>query len=200
MAAWTLTTIAIGAAAALVAGCAVDTAPPVDYTASAGGGSGSSGGGSTAGTSGTPMLVDVDPNLTLTAQGGEGVGVFTEYTTGGHWHVWWTCDTNQSGFGCQFAVAISVASGAIANVAGQGLGAGDAISQPGPGEVVLTTATSTTIDGVHFDAPPGAIITVDAKMNGVDDGSLLFFVQDSLVNGGYRGPLTDPLMFEPSSP
>jgi hypothetical protein len=199
MAAWART--AIAAAAALLGGCTVDTTAPVGYT-SAGGGSTSSGGGggSTGGASSAPMLVDVDPNLTLTAQGGEGVGVFTEYATGGHWHVWWTCDTNQSGFGCQFAVAISLASGVIANMAGQGLQAGDVIAQPGPGEITLTTETSTKIEGVRFDAPPGAIITVDATMNGVDDGSLMFFVQDSLVNGGYTGALTDPLMFEPSSP
>jgi hypothetical protein len=43
--------------------------------------------------SATPLLVDVDPNQTLSAAPGQGAGVFIEYKTGGHWHVWWTCDT-----------------------------------------------------------------------------------------------------------
>src|SRR5437868_4514680 len=40
--------------------------------------------------SATPILVDVDTNGTMTAAPGQGVGVFTEYTAGGHWHIWWT--------------------------------------------------------------------------------------------------------------
>ena len=43
-------------------------------------------------------------------------------------------------------------------------------------------------------------ITIDAKLNGVDDGRLFFFVQDKLINGNFKGTFTDPLMFEPSSP
>src|ERR1700736_6314658 len=102
-AAWTGRAMAIGVAASavLVGGCAVETSAP----ASGGGGTsgtaypgptGTAGGsGSSSGASAgvQPMLVDVDPNRTMTAQPGQGVGVFTEYVTGGHWRVWWTCHT-----------------------------------------------------------------------------------------------------------
>ncbi|MBV9947118.1 MAG: hypothetical protein JOZ69_09745 [Myxococcales bacterium] len=40
----------------------------------------------------------------------------------------------------------------------------------------------------------------DAKLDDTEQGSLLFFVQNGVVNGGYSGPLADPLTLEPSTP
>jgi hypothetical protein len=147
-----------------------------------------------------PMLVDVDTNRTMTAQPGEGVGIFTEYAAGGHWHVWWTCDTNQTGAGCSFDVSVTMPGGTLTNVTGEGLSATDQLLQPAAALVQVITQTSTGVAGVTFDTTPGSIVTLDARMNGVADGHLLFFVQAGQVNGGYKGMLTDPLMFEPSTP
>ena len=147
-----------------------------------------------------PMLVDVDPDRTLHATGGDGVGVFTEYMTGGHWHVLWTCDTNASGSNCVYEITASVASGAITNFSVQFLESGDDSQQCSSSVVTATTMTAAGVDGITFDAPVDAIVTVDAKVNGAEDGSIMFFVQDGVVNGGYKGTLTDPLMFEPASP
>jgi hypothetical protein len=215
LAAWARRVIAIGVTVSvpLVGACSVYSGPP-SYGGSGSGpaypgptsGGTSGGGSSSGGTASTqPMLVDVDPNRTMNAQPGEGVGVFTEYVSGGHWHVWWTCDTNQTGFDCSFDVTVSVAGGAIDNGRGEALAATDQILQSSACKLEVVTQTSTAINGVTFDAPPGAAITLDAKMNGQDDGAILFFVQLATdgtpqVNGGYHGPLTDPLMLEPSSP
>ncbi len=202
--AWASKKLAVGvvAIAWALSGCTVDTTASTGPSLSGATSGGSSGGsGSSSSGAGTqPMLVDVDPNGTLTAVGGNGVGVFTEYMSGGHWNVSWTCDTNETGFGCRFDVAISALTGSIGNVAGQFLEHSDDFSQSSSSDLAVTTMTSTGIDGVTFDAARGAIITVDAKMNGVDDGAIMFFVQDNTINGGYKGTLTDPLMFEPSSP
>jgi hypothetical protein len=159
---------------------------------SAGAPSGGSGGG--------VQLVDVDPNQTLTAQPGQGVGVFTQYQSGGHWTVWWTCDTNVTSLPCNFQIDVTVASGTITNVVNQLTEQGALLSQPSSNEVSATTTTTTAVDGIVFDTTPGAVITLDAKVGGTDDGSFLFFVQDGQVNGGYQGTLSDPLMLEPSSP
>ncbi len=172
-------------------------------------GSGSSSGGASAGSTGTgsgqPLLVDVDPNRTMTASPGDGVGVFTEYQTGGHWHVWWTCDTNKTSLGCSFDVSVSVLSGTIANLSGQGLTSDDRLQQPSTQAAQATTTTTTSVDGMTFDTPldPNGdvpVITLDAKLNGQEDGHYLFFVQDGKINGGYTGTITDPLMLEPSTP
>jgi hypothetical protein len=204
--------MAIGAVVGvLLVGCWADSAPPTSSGwstgASSSGGNGSAvsydGGAassSTGGGSSQPMLVDVDPNLTLTAKPGDGVGVFTEYRTGGHWHVWWTCDTNATNLPCSFQIAASVASSAITNVSSQLLEASDQLTRPGPQDVQVVTTTSTGVDGVQFDVPAGASITLDVQLNGQRDGSFLFFAQGGQVNGGYPGTLSDPLMLEPSSP
>jgi hypothetical protein len=195
--------MAIGFAttAANLIGCSGgDTSSPGYFSSGATGFGGGSPAPPATAASTQPMLVEVDPNKTMTAQPGQGVGVFTEYGTGGHWHVWWTCDTNQSGQSCHFQVTVTAASGAIANALGEDLEAGDALSQPTPTEIDLVTQTSTERDGVRFDTSPGAVISLDAKLNGQDDGNLLFFVQDGAVDGNYTGTLTDPLLFEPASP
>jgi hypothetical protein len=173
---------------------------------SGGSSSSSSGGGTTTPSGGStqPMLVDVDPNRTMNASPGEGVGVFTQYETGGHWDIWWTCDTSKTSLPCAFDVTVTVSTGTIANVAGQTLAAAEAPTQASTQSVELVTTTTTGIDGMTFDTvvPAGTtpIITLNAKLNGVDDAEYLFFVQDGQINGNYAGMLTDPLMLEPSSP
>ncbi len=196
--------LAVTAFGALLGGC----------TANANGGAGRPpyGAGGYAGTSppassgGGVQLVEVDSNQTLSqtqtngqSVGGQGVGVFTQYQSGGHWDVWWTCDTSITGLSCNFQISV-LAAGPITNVASQLTEAGATPVQPTPDQVSATTVTTTAIDGITFDAAPGAIITLDAKLAGTDDGSFLFFVQDGTVNGGYQGTLSDPLMLQPSSP
>jgi hypothetical protein len=205
--AWTygtgLTAMALGAT---LAGCTADAnggggGPP--YASGGYGGAGSA----PASSGGGVQLVEVDSNQTLAqtqpdgqSVGGQGVGVFTQYQEGGHWTVWWTCDTAITGLSCDFAVDVSVASGAITNVASQLTEAGASPVQSSPNEVSATTVTTSAIDSITFDTAPGATITLDAKLSGNEDGAFLFFVQDGKVNGGYQGTVSDPLMLEPSSP
>jgi hypothetical protein len=213
MAAWTIAqTLALGGllSAGLLMACTVDgtagSGGGYGYGGSSSSSSGSSSGGSSSsgGATTQPMLVDVDPNRTMNATPGNGVGVFTQYETGGHWNVWWTCDTSKTSLPCAFDVTVTVSTGTIANVAGQTLEAGDTLTQASPQSVELVTTTTTAIDGVTFDTVVAAgatpIIKLDAKLNGLDDGQYLFFVQDGQINGNYAGTLTDPLMLEPSSP
>jgi hypothetical protein len=150
--------------------------------------------------SATPMVVEVDPDRTLDAAPGAGAGVFVEYRTGGHWTVSWTCDTGVTGQACSFQIDVSVASGAMSALSGQLVDSRDTLAQPGTAAASATTITGSSLDAITFDATPGAAITIDAQIDGTRDGSLFFFVQGGVVNGGYAGTLTDPLSFEPSSP
>jgi len=190
------------AIAALVAGCVAEQGVSSSGYGVAGSAPGSSAAGATGAAAGNaqPMLVVVDPDRTMNAAPGQGVGVFTEYQTGGHWHVWWTCDTAKTDLSCGFKVGVYIAAGTIANLAGDELGAGDEFSQPSPQEVQAVTTTTTSINGITFDTPPGSTITLDAQLDGQRDGSFLFFVQDGKVNGGYGMPVTDPLMLQAASP
>ncbi len=191
--------VALGAAlASLGFGCVAEQRSE-PWSSSGSAGSPSSGGAAAPPPAGTaqPMLVDVDPDRTMTAVPGQGVGVFTEYATGGHWHVWWICDTSATLQPCQFDVSVSVTGGAIAGVAAEAFASSDHVTQSNPRQVEAVTTTTLGASGLRFDTDPAAAITLDARLNGVEDGKFLFFVQGAVVNGSYAGTLTDPLMLEP---
>jgi hypothetical protein len=189
----------------LAIGCSVQAESAGSIGAGGFGGSSSGSGSSSGGGSVQPMLVVVDPNRTMSATPGDGVGVFTQYETGGHWDIWWTCDTSKTSLPCAFDITVSVTTGTIADVASQGLLSdnGDELTQSTT-QIEATTTTTTALQGVTFDTvvPDGTvpIITLNATLSGQEDGSYLFFVQDNAINGNYQGTLTDPLMLEPQSP
>ncbi len=189
--------IAMLAGTGLLAGCFADS---TDHTSSgsAGGGSyaSSSGGGTQGGTQNQPLLVDVDTGGTLVTTPGNGIGVYIQYVSGGHWSVSWTCDTALTSLSCSFIVDASVSTGTLVET-GDTIGPSDSVSQATPRQIEAVTTTTTGVDGVLFDTAPGAAITVTVALNAPVS---FFFVQDNLVNGGYQGTLTNPLMFQPSSP
>jgi hypothetical protein len=212
LASW-LRAFALALIAPLVVACVVES-DPHDHrgpttVAAAGGptGSAGSGGGTSSSAPGddgspsaSPILVDVDTNKTMNAAPGQGVGVFTEYTAGGHWHVWWTCDSSVNPQSvCPFDVKITAASGAITNVKTEKFEQTDSYNY-GSALIEATTTTTTDLDGLLFDTDPGAVITLDATVAGKHDSRFLFFVQDGQVNGGFNGTLTDPIMLEGTKP
>jgi hypothetical protein len=168
------------------------------YAGSSGGGSSSSGAGATQ----QPDLAIVQTDQTMTASPGQGVGVFVQYQAGGHWNVWWTCDTYKTSLNCNFDVNVTVQAGTIDNLAGQGAASYTA-AQVNAAQIEATTTTSTGVDGMTFDTPVGQslpVITVGASVDGSYSGSFMFFVQDGQINGGYTGMLSDPLSFQPTAP
>lgn len=145
-----------------------------------------------------PMLVEVDTDQTMSADPGQGVGVFIEYVKGGIWNVWWTCDTAKTQKTCDFNVSMSVAAGKISDVDSSQLEGLTAL--PTPTRLDASSTTSTQVSGVSFKTNPGAVLTVSASVSGLKDGSFLFFVQNGKVNGGFAGPLTNPLQLQGNIP
>ena len=210
-----LSVVSIAAVAGSLAACVVENdgpryyrhapdnsgPPPSTSSSSSSSGSTAVDPGTTASTA--AMLVEVDSNQTMNAQPGEGVGVFVEYNKGGHWHVWWTCDTNQTGQSCDFSISISAATGAIANIDAGEL-AGGLYSAPTPARLEARSTTSTDVKGFRFDTDAGAVITLEATLasaqGDVKDGTFLFFVQDGKVNGGFAGKLSNPLRLQGNVP
>jgi hypothetical protein len=198
----TLSLLAVPAFAMLAA-AALGCGP--SGSSSSGGGVGyvAGSGSSSGGPSGQPLLVVVDTGQTLTASPGEGVGVFTEYQAGGHWRIWWTCDTAVTNLLCAFRIDVTPGAGMAGSFASIDLPASTdsaTLISPSSSSITVTSTTRSGIDSVTFDTAPGASITLDAQINGTENGQLLFFVQDGKVNGGYQGTISDPLMLEPSSP
>lgn len=144
-----------------------------------------------------PMLVVIDTDKTMTADPGQGVGVFVEYGAGGAWTVFWTCDTAISGRRCPVSLKLAT-EGGFDDVATQGLpGASVMLSSQ---ELSVTTTTGSELHGLTFHSAPGDVLTLDARVGGLDDGSFLFFVQNGEVNGGFAGTLTNPIRFQGTTP
>ena len=183
--------VAMVAGAGFLAGC---IASSTDHHGSSGGGGPYA--SSSSGADTQPLLVDVDTGGTLVTTPGQGIGVYVEYQSGGHWSVSWTCDTAITNLSCSFIVDASVSAGSIVET-GDTVEPGGSVSQATPQQIEAVTATTTGVDGVLFDAPPGASITVTVSLNAPVS---FFFVQDNQVNGGYQGVLTNPLVFQPSTP
>ena len=191
----------VSAIAFILLGCAADENPPFSTEGESGPASTGTTGESGGTPSATPILVNVDDGATMTAQPGQGVGVFTEYVSGGHWHVWWTCDTTQTNETCPMSVTVALAKGGqISNpIADVNSTATPTVNGDG-NTLSATTITTTGIDGMTFDTDAGATITLTATVGGVYDGSFLFFVQDGAINGNYTGTITDPLMLVGKAP
>lgn len=153
-----------------------------------------------------PMLARVEDGQKMNAAPGQGVGVFSEYDSGGHWIIWWTCDTNITSENCPFDVKLSSEKSAITNAVSQSFTASDTLLTPstpgaGPtGSIEAKTVTTTGTQGVTFDTDPGAIITLSATVGGLYNGKFLFWVQSGQVNGGFTGTVTDPLLLVGAAP
>jgi hypothetical protein len=149
----------------------------------------------------SPILVVIDNDKTMTAAPGDGVGIFTEYGSGGRWHVWWACDTARTGQPCTFDLQI-VAQGTatIENLTTEGLLASDTAQLSDPQTLRTHAYTTNNVGGVKFEALPGAVVQIEAKVGGVSDPSLLFLVHAGTVNGGYGGKLSNPLRFQGTAP
>jgi hypothetical protein len=190
----------------VVAACFVDSSTP-DVTSTGGAVPAPvASGGSTAtagdgGPSEHPILAPIDTNQTMTAAPGQGVGVFTQYSSGGAWHVWWTCDSliDTQNPPCQFDVKISVASGAISLPETQGFATSDTFTATST-QLEGVTLTSTAADGVTFQTAPGAAITLSATVGGQYDGRFVFFVEGGKVDDGFTGTVTDPIVLQGSTP
>jgi hypothetical protein len=142
--------------------------------------------------------VTVDADATLTLDPGNGVGLFVEYQSGGHWSLLTTCDTLVSKRACAFDVAINALDGGMfGNVQAQNPGPNDSVSVAGHSSIQMSTDTSLEASGATFDATPGATIRVEAHLDGADARQFVFAVSGGKV---VKGVLTNPVTFTPSAP
>lgn len=197
----TVSALLLAGSASMLLGCVIDNEPPRELAPDPKPYSPAPGPPANGGPppSPSPMLVEIDSDQTLNSAPGGGVGVFVEYARGGHWHLWWTCDTAQTRQSCEFSVSATAASGTITNIDASELEGGFVTSSTAS-RVDATSTTTTQVHGIRFDTEPGAVLTVEAAVGGVKDGAFLFFVQDGEVNGGFSGKLTNPLQFQGSAP
>ncbi|APR86781.1 hypothetical protein A7982_12130 [Minicystis rosea] len=148
-----------------------------------------------------PQVVTIDADATIQAVPGDGVGVFVEYSTGGHWNVFTTCDFNApengGNYSCGFDVFATVLDegATIDNPKGQDLAGQDQIELLADGSVHLYTENTLGLGGIRFDTPVGATVQLEVYLDGYADPHYIYWVGKEVL---HQGAPTNPLNFQPS--
>ena len=180
--------IALAGSISAISGCLVDPDPGPRCNGTCGGAAPVP--TAPAPTTPTPApKLSIDTGRTLTAQPGQGAGVFVTYAGGGRWQVAWTCDTLASARSCSFDISVAARQvGAITPTPTNAIIASDASS------FRARTTTGATLDSVSFDTDPGGSIVVSSTLNGAPAPDLVFFVSD----GKLATAPSDPVEFVPT--
>jgi hypothetical protein len=147
-----------------------------------------------------PVYVTIDADATLDlGEGsgpGDGVGFFVEYSTGGGWRMWASCDTNISDVACAFRAHV-VGDADIWDVTPVGLGGGDSVELVAANELWFYADTSTEIDAVEFGSTAGANLWLELWLDGEIDPQFIYWTGDGLI---HQGAPDSPVVFQPSAP
>ncbi|KYG06123.1 hypothetical protein BE21_36680 [Sorangium cellulosum] len=145
-----------------------------------------------------PRLVAIDTDAALSSEPGEGVGIFVEYAAGGTWRIWTTCDTNSSKVVCSFDLYASVdTSSELFDIVGTDLEKSDATRLADDGIAYLHAETGSDIDAMTFTTTEGAIVRLEAYLDGVQEPRYVYWFGDGVL---HEGAPTNPIDFEPTSP
>ncbi|WP_437489372.1 hypothetical protein WME75_10565 [Sorangium sp. So ce1014] len=145
-----------------------------------------------------PRLVALDTDAVLSSEPGEGVGIFVEYAAGGTWKLWTTCDTNSSKVVCSFDLYASVdTSSELFDIVGTDLEKTDATRLVDEGIAYLHAETGSDIDAMTFTTTEGAIVRLEAYLDGVQEPRYVYWFGDGIL---HEGAPSNPLDFEPTSP
>jgi hypothetical protein len=146
----------------------------------------------------TVSEVTVDTGARLDVTAGQLQGVFVEYGGGGDWKVYTSCDTTADGNTCNFDLTLSTADAkGFTNPTGINQEPRDTVTLMPDGSVHLVFDTATQLDGVTFTTTAGAILRVDANINGASASRLVNWISDGVVQNGAP---SNPVDFSPSNP
>jgi hypothetical protein len=149
----------------------------------------------------TPEQVIIDADATLQSAPGQGVGLFVEYSAGGRWTVFATCDYDvQQGTpqACGFDVfATSLVTGAaLTNPQGTDLAGKDKIELQPDGAVHLFAEVAGDTPGMTFESSAGDAVEFDVYLDGNEDARFIYWVGRGVL---HQGAPTDPIDMAPST-
>jgi len=149
--------------------------------------------------SATPAESTIDVDRKLEGDSGRGIGLFIEYSSGGHWQLRTACDTLRTNTDCAWDVIVTPEDGSsIGNVRASSLEADDSVGRYLEDDVSyrMLATTSSDIDGFSFDSDPGAAVMVDAYLGNTCALPYFFWVGDGALHSGSP---TNPLVLVPSA-
>jgi hypothetical protein len=123
--------------------------------------------------------------------------MFVEYTAGGVWNVWTSCDSDQSGALCFWQAEIYVHDGAIDSFEGNELEEFDSVSPTQDGGLSVYFETGSFSDAVTFTTEPGALVEMVVALDGVTAPQyFVWYGNDEVQDGAPRSPV----VFQPDAP
>lgn len=139
----------------------------------------------------------IDPDSPLESEPGIGVGVFVDYQPGGTWHLYTTCDTEDSGYDCAFDIIVKPLGRAeINSFAQDGLERNDSVTiEHDSLRFVGLTALDT--DGFSFQTEPGAGISLDVLLDETCGNAYIYWIGDGAI---HEGAPSNPFELEPAAP
>jgi len=142
------------------------------------------------------VYTTIDADHVLDTELGEGAGVFVEYTSGGTWLLWTSCDTLITGNTCSWDIAVRSYS-AIDALADSDLEAYDRVEVLSGNAFNFYSETYSHSDAVEFGTLPGEQIEIDVILDGYRGNNYLVWYGDGYVHPGAVG---GPVVFEPDTP
>jgi hypothetical protein len=128
---------------------------------------------------------------------GRGVGIFVEYEGEGQYRVSTTCDSDYTGYSCNFDVLANVVEGGkLIDFAPEDL-EDDSLGLVADGFVNLRTVTDFGIDAFTLKTDPGAVLAIDALLDCGCGNPYLFWIGDGAIHGGSPSSV---LELSPSEP
>ncbi len=143
--------------------------------------------------------IDADATMTDIIPG-QGVGMMIEYSSGGTWHVKFTCDTSITNLSCLWSIdAQSLDGSSIGGIDVQLLDSGDVVTPGSTNDRLSYDGTTTTeLDTFSFQADAGKPIGFDIWLQGEPEPNrYVFWIGDGWLNKGISGPSFD---LSPNSP
>jgi hypothetical protein len=145
-----------------------------------------------------PRLVAIDTGAAISSEPGVGVGIFVEYAEGGSWKIWTTCDTDTSRVVCSFDLYASVdTSSKLLELGGSDLEGPDEALVVEEGIAHFHAETGSDIDVLTLATTPGAIVRLDAYLDGQAQPRFVYWFGDGVL---HEGAPSNPVDFQPTAP
>ncbi len=142
------------------------------------------------------VYTSIEPDYVLNTDLGYGTGLFVEYTAGGDWEVWTSCDTRTTGATCDFEVNIT-ATRIVSNLQELELEASDHVQVYNDNTLGLVANTASGSDALRFSTEPGTSVEIELLLDGAIAPEYLVWFSNGQVNDGANG---SPVVFQPAAP
>lgn len=143
----------------------------------------------------TISQVAIQPDQTLNAPPGEGVGIFVEYRADGKWHISTTCDTFYSKAVCSFDMFVSMDPALLRTYATDQVEGYDEVKDLGDGQIEFIADTDSDTDGLVIEGEPGALLQLEVYLDGSSAEKFVYWVSDDVM---HPGAPSNPVQFLPA--